>query len=291
MKMDQIMAQSKGEKRKADCPIATMSGPPRKRVLPPMPIHVLYQPLFTIVSFENQGGQIHFYLRAPQIQGWPSEPVVDAYRVRDAFLRVKTSGEATEFLSLTGFFLEPKRGSGIRPRLDMTWAEFQQWQELIRLILTEGFFKLTEKQTEGISRILPNVPTSMHHLLSRLYGEEQLWLAGHAQGIMIHPRGGDPGPFGRDEPIAMIMVDSTLEAILATIYLDRLNGLDHGLCALKDCPKIYEVTSKHARQYCSQECAHKASVRKRRALAAQAKAKAKAPKSTRDKRGQSDEHI
>ena len=97
------------------------------------------------------------------------------------------------------------------------------------------------------------------------------------------PAARPPGPLGEDKPLALIKVETTLEAILATIYLDRLSGLDYALCNLTDCRKIYAVTSNHARMYCSQACAHKASVRKRRALAAQAKAQPQ--KSAKDKRG------
>ena len=35
--------------------------------------------------------------------------------------------------------------------LAMTWAEFQQWQKLIRLLLTDGFLK--RKETPEISSI------------------------------------------------------------------------------------------------------------------------------------------
>ena len=273
----QIMAQQKKPKRHTSRQIAVKN----RRVLPSMPVHVWYQPPLAIVSY-SQGDQIHFHVGAPQTQIWPPpEPPIDAYRIRQDFLRVETSSQAAEFLRLTGFFLKPKQ-DGVGPCLDITWAEFQQWQELIRLILTDGFFELTERQTDGISRILPNIPPSMDHLLSRLDAEDLLWLAGQAQHIMIHPGGGNSGR-GRDELIAMIMVDSTLEAILATIYLDGLNDIGHALCGLKDCPQYYEVTSKHVRQYCSQACAHKASVRRCRAAAA--RAKARSTKSAKDKRG------
>jgi hypothetical protein len=44
-----------------------------------------------------------------------------------------------------------------------------------------------------------------------------------------------------------------------------LRGVRYELCALQDCNRVYEVQSSHKRQYCSQACAHKASIRKRRA--------------------------
>ena len=272
--MDQIMAQNKGKKRKVDRPFVAGSGPPSKRVLPPMPVEIMYGPARLTVSFENDGDAIVFRSQIGRVQEFQFDQALEPYRVREIFLDVQTPGEAIEFLSSSGFFSYPTpdgHGGGV---LVMTWAEFQQWQELIRRILTDGFLKLKETQEiDGIQRLLLDAPTSTNALLSRVSPREQVWLTGRPQGIVVEPRGGNPGPFGRDEPVALIPVGNTLEAILATIYLDHLNGFDHALCGLKDCRKIYEVTSKHARLYCSPACAHKASVRRRRALAAQAKAK------------------
>lgn len=265
------------DKRKdTDRLIAAKNGSAQTRALPAMPVEVVYQPPSVAVSFENQGDEILFRIQAPPIQEWPNDRTLDAYSVRETFLAVRTAGEATEFLSLSGLFYAGPGGDGrIAPRFVMTWTEFQQWQTVIRLILTHGFFKLRAGLTiDGTSTPLVNVPASLNHLLPLLSQQEQLWLAGHPHGIAIKSRRRSLFPFDRDELLALIGVTTTLEALLATIYLDRLNGVGHALCGLTDCQKIYEITSKHARRYCSQACAHKASVRRRRAIAAEVKAKA-----------------
>ena len=65
---------------------------------------------------------------------------------------------------------------------------------------------------------------------------------------------------GKQRLIGKIIVASALDAILATIYLDQLQGLETEVCALKDCQQIFVRTSKHERWYCCQACAHHASV-------------------------------
>jgi len=69
---------------------------------------------------------------------------------------------------------------------------------------------------------------------------------------------------GKQRLIGSIFVTCALDAILATIYLDKLQGLDTGVCGLKDCKQIFVRTSKHKRKFCCHACAHHASVLKHR---------------------------
>jgi hypothetical protein len=114
--------------------------------------------------------------------------------------------------------------------------------------------------------------------MGELSVSEMLWLQGCPDGIVIASEPESPKPGTRQKLVARINASSTLEAILATAYLDRLNGVKFGLCQLPDCNRLYEITSNHAREYCSQECAHKASMRRRRAVAKTARSKAKLQK-------------
>jgi hypothetical protein len=281
--MDKIMAQSRNKKGQVDRPITASGGPSRTWVLPQMPVQVSYSSVRLAVSFENQIDEIVFRIQTGRVQEFPVNPTLEPYRLREVFLAAKNPGEAIEFLGLSGFFLDPEQDGYGRQESAMTWAEFQEWQELIRRIRLQGFLKLKKVPViDDIETLQLDVPASMDHLVSRVSSRAKAWLAGIPHGIVIEPYG-DLYRFSRDLPAARINVSSTLEAILATIYLDRLNGRDYALCGLKDCGKIYEVTSKHAREYCSQACAHKASVRRRRALVAQEKAKR--PKATQHKKG------
>ncbi len=65
---------------------------------------------------------------------------------------------------------------------------------------------------------------------------------------------------GKQRLIGTIFAASALDAILATIYIDQLQGLETEVCALKDCQQVFVRTSKHERWYCCQACAHHASV-------------------------------
>ena len=57
---------------------------------------------------------------------------------------------------------------------------------------------------------------------------------------------------------------NTFDAILSTIFIDRLRNLRFKVCARPDCASIYELTSQHKRKYCSYDCAHLMSVRQSR---------------------------
>jgi hypothetical protein len=72
---------------------------------------------------------------------------------------------------------------------------------------------------------------------------------------------------GQQRLLAWIAVGSALEAILATLYIDKLRGIETKLCALKGCNKLFDVESGHGKMYCSNYHAHLASIRKKRAAA------------------------
>src|SRR5579862_4227493 len=131
------------------------------------------------------------------------------------------------------------------------------------------------QEVAGSQRRQLDVPPNVHDLLSRLDLRDEFWLTGCPVQIGIEPRGANPGQFGGDEPVAPIAVGNTSQTILAMIYPDHLNDISHAVCRLNGCQKIYEIASKHKRQYCSWACAHNASTRRRRA----AKAKTKSTKS------------
>jgi hypothetical protein len=57
---------------------------------------------------------------------------------------------------------------------------------------------------------------------------------------------------------------TALDAILATIYIDKLRGIKTEVCALTECEQIFEVKSNHGQKYCCNYHAHLASVRRNR---------------------------
>lgn len=72
---------------------------------------------------------------------------------------------------------------------------------------------------------------------------------------------------GKQKLIAEITPATALDAILATVYVDKLRGVELQVCALKECNETFEKQSDHGKMYCSNYHAHLASVRRKRANA------------------------
>lgn len=57
---------------------------------------------------------------------------------------------------------------------------------------------------------------------------------------------------------------NTFDAMLSSIFIDRLKKLRFKVCKRPDCAAIYELSSRHKRKFCSYECAHLMAVRRSR---------------------------
>ena len=263
MKREQIMARRNSAVRsKQDRRIRLVPEKTRDRVLPALPIRIIYEPDSIIPSAEKRGEEIIFRFRPGEVADW-DEGDLDAFSLREAFLATKTPGEALDFLAVGG----PFRGYDDDGKLrnSMTWRDFQRWQEIVRIVLINGSLPL-EKVSESIEtvRVRYAVPDDLNHVLSDLSGKERGLLFMFPTHIAIRA---DQLPSNDERPrlCAEVFVGSILEAVLASVYIDGLRGVNYRLCAFPDCCRVYEVLSNHERAYCSQACAHKASVRKRRA--------------------------
>ena len=80
--------------------------------------------------------------------------------------------------------------------------------------------------------------------------------------------------------IAEIFTATPLDAILATVYLDKLRGRDLRVCALKECDVMFEKSADSRKTFCSQAHAHLASVRHKREEARRAKSSTKTRKAS-----------
>lgn len=246
-------------------------------MLPAMPISVRYDPMQVVVSFERQGDDVLFRFRVATPGHGYVENLIDAYKLRETFLDVRTPGEAFDFLNFTGHFQHLREREEEQVHETLTWSDFQRWQEIVRILLRDGPLKLEEISSPGRRGVQFAVPEHLRTVVTfpKLSTRESGWLTGYPDRIMIQADGESPVSSGRQKLRAEIGADSTLEAILATAYIDGLRGINYQLCALSDCSTVYEVGSKHERQYCSNYCAHKASVRRRRAEAKALKESAK----------------
>jgi len=236
-------------------------------MLPAMPIRVVYEPRSVITSLQKQGEEINFRFK---YEGELSDSEIDAASLRETFLGIRTPAEALDLLTLAGPFRSFTDDDGFREA--MRWSDFKRWQEIIRIVVTGGPLQTEEYFMEGQDRSYGpvgqryRVSEQLRPALTDLSMQEQKWLSGFPDQILI--RADEPVKGNaRKKVCAEVFVHSILEAILATAYIDGLKGIDYQLCALPDCSQVYEVSSKHERQYCSQACAHKASVRRRRAEA------------------------
>ena len=67
-------------------------------------------------------------------------------------------------------------------------------------------------------------------------------------------------------PHFVVRTASCEKAIRTTLLADFVNGIKFKACARPDCGKAFSIESKHAREYCTQYCAHLESVRRNRKL-------------------------
>lgn len=160
--------------------------------------------------------------------------VLDAWEVRKEFSELRHDHDALRnFLRKTGAFCWLNQ---YRP---ITESELWQFQEAIRQQLlnptaSENRTNLaTEFQTAIINR-------TQVHVMNINVGFEGGTLVGEAEAL------------------------NTFDAILSTIFIDRLKKLRFKVCKRPDCAAIYELTSRHKRKFCSYDCAHLMAVRRSR---------------------------
>ena len=233
-----------------------------------MPVQVISYANYMAVALEPMEDGLAF---RQKLEGGEHKDV-NATWLREAFLSVTTPEDALRFLKASGRFRY------LRDRSDsiesvLTWREFQQWQELVRIVLVDNFLFLGEFESPVRDAFVWGPPeqgskplrAELYKLALNVHKPTFDWLLGRATSLQIVSDEAPKDPQHRLAMIAEVMVDTSLDAILASIYIDTQSGIEFELCSLPDCSNVYEVTSKHQRDYYSQACAHKASVRRRRA--------------------------
>lgn len=172
---------------------------------------------------------------------------VDGWLVRVRFLAIRTSEDALAFLRDTGPFLPPGRPAKLLPtgtdphfrrdhQIEVTLSELRDTQEAIKQLLTA-------KDDGGVWWPAWLGKPEAHDLLVRRQ------LVGLTVGL---------SPSG-----AAIPTDYGLQAVWATILLDRAWGAKFRCCRRHDCGQVFRV--RDPRQvYCSYRCAHLVVVRNSR---------------------------
>lgn len=168
--------------------------------------------------------------------GPPRTQYIDPWEVRRAFLAMSTEKQIIDFLNQTGRFAFDSGPTGLWGFDDM-----REWQNIIKHLL--------KQHSSNWHESLPG----------RVADQRKLLLLNIATRLPInflwegkHPRG-------------VITTTTTLSAILATVFLDRLRGAKIKFCARPDCKKEFRVVSTHKRYYCTPYCAHLESLRRLRA--------------------------
>jgi hypothetical protein len=259
------MAQRKNEsiRSKDDLGIGVMPSALPARMLPAMPIRILHRPSPVEVSYRRTERDVIFRIRYDKSERFVLL-TLSAFDSRDAFLRISKPSEALDFLSITGFF---RYDNFVKGNLceTLAWSEFRRWQELVTILVRKGFIEGKSIPISPRGAAMDwDLPEHLKGLISSMNEMESGFFYRFPEGLVIKSQPDVPNPGSRPALFAEIHVRSTLQAILATNYVDSLSGVNYGLCARPSCNKTFEVTSKHEREYCSQACAHKASVARRR---------------------------
>ncbi len=263
--MAHFMAQKKNEsiRTKDDLRVVVKPGVLPDRMLPAMPIRIQHEPLPVEVSYRRTEGDVIFRI---QLDGSRRNDFgrLSAYDSRDTFLRIRKPGEALDFFGVTGYF---RFDEFLKRNLceTLAWSEFQRWQELITIRMRNGFNESKSTLTRPRMLTIDDVPKHLRALKLSMNEMESRFFYRIPKDLAINSEPEVSNPWSRPVLFAEMHVRTTLQAILATTYVDSLSGVNYGLCALPSCNRAFEVTSKHEREYCSQACAHKASVKKRRA--------------------------
>lgn len=117
----------------------------------------------------------------------------------------------------------------------------------------------------GPARMLPD---EMKPLIRNVAQPTFWWLLGCPYEVMFSSESNPKDPSKRAKVSNGVITDTAIDTILASIFVDTvLCGIPFELCSFPDCRNAYEVTSNHRRDYCSHACAHKASMRRKRAKA------------------------
>jgi len=277
------------------------------KVLPAMPIRVIYHPVEHHVSMELKGKEHIFRIRileefTPHSYFYPW----DAYGLRDLFEGIKSPEEAFRFLNVAGRFWEPRFPS---EETALTWSEFRRWQSLIRRLRSrrpsEGFPRLGIYGQECRdlflrSEFLSGESTEVIEQIWNVSEDTFSWLQGFPTGLCIRrdmylsyeetkaifsaPGADIPDSKAwhdaqailarrrakraagnteeKQKLLAEVFTGTALDAILATIYIDNLRGVETEVCALNGCEQTFEV--RRGKEYCCNYHAHLASIRRNR---------------------------
>lgn len=181
----------------------------------------------------------------------PTPKYFDGRLVRERFMELKSDEEILNFLNQLGRFsrlAEAERLRGWRQ------TDIAHWQTMF----AEFAKRPPDKWSKYIEALYSSKPNfNILGVIGALNLSSRHAVEFHWHGLpQIDWRGA--------KHLAVIETSDVVSAILSTIEIDHLRGAKFGVCARRDCPQFFEITSRHSRKYCSQYCAHLESVRRTR---------------------------
>jgi hypothetical protein len=252
MNIGQIMAQRKDlTKRQTAFDVSEAVG--IGRMLPAMPLVVRLLDKATAIVQRKTGDDSLFVMT--DVANDPNARltvylIIGA--VRDVFLQATSDAEILEFLSMFGF--RERTSALVEDRLLL--SNFRDWQIIVRHMMTSG------PLPDGFwnyATMNGHVAWINHKTSDATIRELVLGLTQGKRVCTAHPVTFEIGPGESGNPDtarlpirAEILVGSVLEGILAETFLDGLSGTHYQLCGAHDCGRVFELSSKHDRQYCTQ---------------------------------------
>jgi hypothetical protein len=168
-------------------------------------------------------------------EGMPAPRRVDVIGVRDEFLKIVTPEQGLSFFTNYGIFSEENRG-GLPSLQGLSFADLLAWQHLVRQCWLQ-------------------IPATWENIVQE-----------HSQLRAVREVLGVPEFSLAIEPYLHLRLraECVREAILGAIYLEKLENIKSRLCKRPDCDVVFNLKSRHEREYCSPACAHLVAVRKSR---------------------------
>ena len=267
-------------------------------VISAMPIHIRYVAKIGQVSLTKQEGEYRFHLafdyrdeKGRRGERWDNHEW-NAYALRAAFDAVKTETDALEFLSGAGSFLPSPH--------PLSWSAFQAWKRFVEIVRQENKLRALMAEVmsdeDGMAVLArggdelevlkalggyPNAfftgtlrrldPTT-RSLCEWFYRPPQgalsiewLPLKDEPELLSKVQKGGALMEFFRGaygmRPVLRIEAECALQAIAATVYADRVGGVEWNKCEI--CNRLFKLESGQHKRYCSQTCKDTARQRRR----------------------------
>jgi hypothetical protein len=150
---------------------------------------------------------------------------------------------------------------GVGPT-DLVWPQPGRYDErLLAWHLQEDF-----EEWQDLLRTAMKLPIERWPSLAKKFPERKVAALRKPLPLMLEWREGTP--------VGVLRFQTAVDAIMASIQIDKLNGVEFRYCARPDCRKPYKIESRHKRVYCSTDCAHYMAVKASRKRADKRKKRA-----------------